>query len=151
MLRYASGWRITMHHYEDRILGVPQCFRHHSASATLWEAVWTMQWSLGSVTTSQAGHRLCVWTVWQCPLWSGGQWHRSSTASIPLQFIHHLGQKMPPQPLWIKEKVVGDMEGYKYLRVESGVNRMDWKSNLQTVYKTCGLWRRWDPLTHAAR
>lgn len=47
---------------------------------------------------------------------------------------------MPPQLLWIKEKVVGDTEGYKYLRVESGVNRMDWKSNLQTVNKTCGLY-----------
>lgn len=111
----------------------------HSWSPTGWEAVWTMQWSLGSLTTSQAGHRLSVWAVWQCPVWCGGQWHRSSTASIPLQFIPHWEKKMPPQPLWITEKVVGDMEGYKYLRVLIG-NRMDWKSNPETTYKTCRLY-----------
>ena len=39
---------------------------------------------------------------------------------------------MPLQPLWIRGKVVEDVEDYRYLGV---VNRLDWKSNTEAVYK----------------
>ena len=43
-------------------------------------------------------------------------------------------RKMPSQPLWIRGKVVEEVEDYRYLGVVIDI-RLDWKSNTEAVYK----------------